>query len=556
VSSRVAVLGDVLASPRLRRVELAFLAFGVAEYGVWVAALVYAYERGGTTLTAVFAVAQLLPAAVVAPLAAREVDRRGAAATLRAGYGLQAVAIAAGGAAMLLHAPSVVVYGGAIVAASAVTLTRPAQAALLPGLVDGPRELTAANVVTGWAQSVSLLAGPLLAGVFIGLDGPGAAFALFAGAVTASAVLVTPLVRGTASVTVDEPATEAGSATVPHILRAEPGIAAVVAVVTTEFVAIGALDVLVVVLALTLLGLGGSGAGYLDAAFGAGAVLGSFAALLLVGRDRLVAPLLAAVLGWGAAFLALAVWPTVAGAFALLAAAGITRSLLDVAARTILHRTVPARAHGRVFGVLEGVAMLGLAIGSISVPAIVGIGGPRLAVGVAGGLLVIVAIGSATTLRALERAAHVPAVQLALLRGSPLFSLLAAPVLEDLARVLVAQPVKPGEVIIREGEIGERYYLLASGALHASVAGTQVTTLAPGDGFGEIALLRDGIRAATVVAEEPSVIFALDRGPFLEAVTGSRRAALAAEALVTAQVGPTPRPIDGAATKHDAGLSV
>jgi MFS family permease len=134
--SATATVRRVIANPRLRRVEIAFLAFACAEYGVWVAMLVYAYQQGGTTASAVVAVAQLLPAAVVAPIAGGLADRRGAAHALWMGYVLQAVVVGATATLLLLAALSAAAYAGAIVAASAVTLTRPAQGALLPSLVD------------------------------------------------------------------------------------------------------------------------------------------------------------------------------------------------------------------------------------------------------------------------------------------------------------------------------------------------------------------------------------------------------------------------------------
>src|SRR3982074_2390848 len=124
MNHRRAVLGRVRANPRLRRLELAFFAFGAAEYGVWVAVLVYAYQRGGTTMAAAIAVLQLIPAAIVAPVAAGLGERRGGAVVLRIGYLVQALAMGTTAASLLLDAPPAAAYAGAVVAASAVTLTR------------------------------------------------------------------------------------------------------------------------------------------------------------------------------------------------------------------------------------------------------------------------------------------------------------------------------------------------------------------------------------------------------------------------------------------------
>lgn len=535
---RATVLRRVLANPSLRRVELAFLGFGAAEYGVWVAVLVYAYQHGGTTLTAVIAVLQLIPAAIVAPLAARMIDRRGPASVLRIGYVVQALTVGFTAVMILLGAVPAVTYTGAVIAASAVTLTRPAQAALFPSLAHTPSELTAVNVVTGWVESVTLLVGPALAGGLIRIDGPGAACGLFAGVLVVSAVLVAALadpiaIAGAEAEAEDEPEWLTALST----LRTEPGVPAVLGTVAVQFVALGALDVLVVVLALRVLALGPSAAGYLDAAFGAGAVIGGVGGVALVGRHRLVLPLLGAAIGWGAAFIALGVWPTVAGALALLGAAGAARTILDVSGRTIMQRVVAPHVLGRVFGLLEGLAMLGLAVGSISVPALIALAGAKAPLIAVGGLLIVAGLAAAARLRGIERVRVAPELELTLLRNSPLFESLSAPVLEGLARALVRQPVDDGEVVIREGETGDRFYLVAHGRLDVTIAGAVIRTLCTGDGFGEIALLRDGIRTATVTARGPVTLYALASAPFLEAVAGSRQATRAAEQVVGVRLG-------------------
>jgi MFS family permease len=541
VSRRAATLRRVLANRHLRRVESAFLAFGAAEYGVWVAVLVYAYQRGGTTLAGVIALVQLLPAAVVAPIASQWVDRRGAGTMLRLGYVVQAITLTATAVPMLLDVAPVVVYAGAIATASAVTLVRPAQSALLPDLVSEPADLTAANAVSGWVESVSVLIGPALAGLMIELDGPGAALALFAVALAGGALL-TASVAGTP---VDEPVVEEsaqddGPDTTQALiteLRQQPGVPVLLALMAVQFVALGALDILEVVLSLQVLGLGPQGAGYLGAAFGAGGVIGGVGTFGLVGRRRLAEAILLAAAAAGAAFLVLGIRPTVAGAFLLLAGVGATRVVMDVACRTVLHRVMPATVRGRTFGLLEGLAMLGLAVGSIAVPPLVAAGGAQAALGAVGGLLLASALVSARPLRRIERASPAPAAELAVLQRSQLFGLLAPPVLEDLAAALIPHPVAAGEVVIREGEPGDRVYLIAEGRFDVSIAGRHVATRGPGVVIGEIALLRDGFRTATVTAETEGMMYELERAPFLEALTDSSHAQHAAEQLVAERLG-------------------
>ena len=261
------VVGSVFSNPLLRRVELAFAAFNAGEWGVWIALLVFAYAHGGATTAGLVALAQLLPAGIFAPLAATLGDRYRPARVLTVGYAAQGVALAA-----------------TAVAATAVTITRPAQAALLPALARTPDELTATNVVSGWIESVSVLAPPAAAGLLLAWSGPGAVFAVMAVLVLGGAALVAGI-RG------PEPAAPSASHTGVldetvdglRLLAREPGSRLLVAVLGAQYLVIGALDVLFVVLAVSVLGLGGSGAGYLNAAFGAGGVVGIAATAALVG---------------------------------------------------------------------------------------------------------------------------------------------------------------------------------------------------------------------------------------------------------------------------------
>jgi MFS family permease len=518
-----AVLGRVLGNGRLRRVELAFAGFSLAEYGVWTAILVYAYARGGTTTAGLIAVLQLAPAAVVAPPAAALADRRGPAFSLALGYALQAATMGATAALMLVHAPAGAVYGLAVLAASAVTLTRPAQAAMLSSLVDRPDELTAATAVSGWLDAASALGGPALAGVLIAVDGPGLVFAVFGAAVAGSLVLVIRL-HGQAPDHSPEDDDGDGDETADEgvlaglrILRRESATRALVLVIAAEHLAIGALDVLVVVLAVTTLSLGSPAAGYLNGAFGLGATVGGVVALGLVGARSIARPVVGAALAWGAAFVALGLERSVGAAFVLLPLAGVCQALVDTGGRALLARVTPHAVLARVFGVLEGVTMAALALGSLLVPILAAAGGVRLAlIGVATVLVTAVVLPLAT-LRAVDSA--VPrADAIRLLRGHGLFSALPAPVLEGLARELQSEPVREGRVIVAEGEPGDRFYLIADGRFEVTVVGSLLRALGPGDGFGEIALLRDVPRTATVTARTDGLLYGLERRPFLDAL--------------------------------------
>jgi MFS family permease len=515
------VLGGVLRSRDLRRVELAFVGFNAAEWGVWIAMLVYAYDHGGATTSGAVAVVQLVPAALFAPVAGSLGDRYPPTRVLAAGYAAQAAAMGATATVLLMSGPPLTAYALAAVAATAVTVTRPAQAPLLPALARTPEELTAANVTAGWIESLSVLVAPALAGVLLGAGGAGAVFAVMAGAAAVSCVLVSGVTGPPAGCGAD-----AGEA-----LRAatEPGPRALVWLLGIEAVALGALDVLYVVLAIGVLHHGGGTAGYLNAAFGAGGVVGIAATVALVGRRRLAPALLGAVFLWSAALAGVAATPSLGAALLLIAVAGVARTLLDVSGRTLLQRVARPDALARVFGLLEAVSMLGYAIGSTLAAVFVALAGGRGAFAlVAAGLPVATLLVFRHLFAADARA--LPVVEIARLRALPIFAPLGAPALEGLARELLPVEATAGTTIVAEGETGDRFYVVVDGDLQVSTG----RVLHRGDSFGEIALLRDVPRTATVQALTAVRLDALDKETFLAAVTGHPGSRRAADAVVQA----------------------
>src|SRR5439155_12849443 len=398
---------------------------------------------------------QLVPATVFAPFAAGLGDRFPPARVLTLAYVLQAAALGATGASLLAGAPTPLSYALAAVATTAVTLTRPTQATLVPAHARAPEELTAANVVSGWIESVSLVAAPALAGVLLSVGSAGLVFAVMAGLSLVGGLVVLPVAG---------PPAAAGAAPpfqAFRLVREEPEARLLLGLLAAESVAIGALDVVYVVLAISLLDLGGSDAGYLNAAFGAGGVAGIVATATLVGRKRLTPALAAGALTWGGAFLVIALDPRLGTAFVLLAVAGAGRIVVDVAGRTLLQRIAPVDLLARVFGLLEGLTMGALAVGSLLTPLLVGLAGGRAAVIGVGAVLPLALLIAAPRLVAIDRRATVPVVELSLLRSLPLFAPLGPPQLESLARELEPVRAAAGEPIVREGEAGDRFYVVA-----------------------------------------------------------------------------------------------
>ena len=209
-----------------------------------------------------------------------------------------------------------------------------------------------------------------------------------------------------------------------------------------------------------------------------------------------------------------------AGTVALLALAGASHSLLTVATRTLLQRSVPPQLIGRVFGIPEGFTMAGFALGALLVPALMHLGGSRLALlGVAAVLPLAAVTGGRAVLR-LDAGTSVPVVEIALLRSLPLFAELPAPVIEGLGAVLTLMQLRAGAVLIRLGEPGDAYYAIAEGELDALQDGRLLRRCGRGEGVGEIALLRAIPRTATVIARTAASVYEIHREPFLTAVLG------------------------------------
>jgi MFS family permease len=228
----------------------------------------------------------------------------------------------------------------------------------------------------------------------------------------------------------------------------------------------------------------------------------------------------------------MSVWSQAVGALVLLAVAGAARSLFDVAGRTLLQRTAPADVLARVFGILEAMIMAGTAVGALIAPLLISLGGTTVAILGVGAILPLLALLGGRRLLALDAAAHVPVVEIGLLRSLRLFAALPPPAMEGLARSLVPVDTVAGEVITRQGDEGDRYYAIAEGELEVLVDGVRVNTLARGDGFGEIALLYDGVRTATVSALTDGRLYSLEQVHFLETLTGHPVAHTAARAIM------------------------
>jgi MFS family permease len=528
----VSTLAAAGRNENVRRVELSWGAAIAAEWAHFVALGVYAYNHGGTSAVGVAGLVRLLPAAVIAPFAASLGDRFRRERVLLVMTLLGAAALAASAVAYFAGS-RLLVFAFAAVLGLATTLIRPALQALLPSLARTPEELIAANGATSTIESLGTLVGPLLAGILVAVANAGVVFAGAAGTlVVAAALLALVRVEGRVEIEEQTGARQMVSDGLRSIWRATDARLLIALVAAQTFVR-GCLNVLIVVAAFRVLDAGAGAVGYMTAAIGVGGLVGAVGAMTLEGRS-LAVPFGGALVFWGAPLMLIAPKPQIVAAIALLMVVGAANSFEDVAVFTLLQRIIPDELLTRVLGVLWGLAMGAVALGSIAAPLLVDWVGARTAFAVVGGVLPLLVVATFRRLAAIDRAT-VPAPELELIDLVPMFVPLSVAGKERIASKLVLHPVRAGEVVIRAGEEGDGFYLVGAGELDVD-AGGRHTTARRGDYFGEIALLRDVPRTATVTAAVDSRLLELHRDDFLAAVTGHSVAHAAGHEVAAARL--------------------
>lgn len=532
------MLREVFANAELRRLELAWGGFYVGEWAHVVTLFVIAFNAGGIVAVGLVSVLRTLPPALVVPFSALLADRYRRERVLLAVHLVRAATIGGAAAVLFLDGPVAVVYTLAAAAALASAGFRPAQWALLPMLARTPRELVAANAASSTIESVASLAGPALAGVLLAISGPGVVFAVSAGFFVSSGLLVTRILprfeqaaqRGIVEV-------ERGSLAGFRALAHDPQPRLLTALFAAQTFVRGLIAVLAVVASIDLLGMGDSGVGYLNAAVGAGGFIGALGALSLVGSRRLGRTFGTALVLWGAPVLAVAAWPQAAVALVALAVVGIGRSALDTSGLTLLQRLVADRVLARVFGVRETLSLAAIGVASLVAPILVTSIGIRRALAVTGALLPVIAVLCWRRLERMDGEAAVREREVTLLRGTPIFEPLPPATIEQLASRLVLVHAPAGAAIIRQGDPGDRFYVISKGEVEVLVDGVATGRLAAGGYFGEIALLRNVPRTATVRAVDDAELYTLERDVFVSAVTGHPQSEASADAVVSTRLG-------------------
>jgi len=528
--------GAVFSNPRLRRLQLAGVGstLGTWAYGVGIA--VYAYQAGGARAVGLLFAARWGAGAIAAPWLSVLADR-GSRRQVMLAADISRVAIMGSVAALaFLHTSYAPVFVLAVLSTSISSVFVPAQGALMPTLVDTPEELTAANAVMNSVSSVGMFAGPAVGGVLLAVSGPGAVFVLTAATFAWSALCLVGIPRDTPPAAAEEEShggqLVAGFRAIAH----SPALRVVVGLTSAQAFVAGILEVLLVVLALRILHGGNGAVGWLNTGMGVGCLFGVVAVAALAGRKRLAGDLGIGIVLWSVPLALAALWTNTAVAVLLFAVIGIGNTLVDVSGMTLMQRSADEAVLARVFGVLESLILGTLAVGALVAPLLVSVFGPRGALVAAGAFLPALLVVTLPALRRVDDAAHVPTEPLALLRSLPLFAPLPPTVLERLASAVVEVRVPPMGEAVTQGAAGDRFYVIRSGRATVEVDGAETGSLGPGDFFGEIALLHDVPRTATVRALDALELYALERVEFLAAVTGYAPSRAVADSIVATRL--------------------
>jgi MFS family permease len=532
---------EVYRNRGLRHLQLAWAGSIMGSWANSVALVVYAYGVGGAGGVGLMGLVRWLPSAVASPFAATLGDRYPRVRVMISADLLRAAALGGMTVCVLLDAPAVFVYALASVVAVFSTAFQPAQAALLPALARTPEELTAANVSSSTLESLGFCVGPAVGGLLLAVSSTWVVFVFTGLSFLWSAAQLFGL-RRTA-----EPAREEERRNLLHetadgvrAIAEDRRLQLVIGLFSAQTLVNGAMNVLIAVCALQLLDLGPGGVGYLNSAVGVGGLLGAFVSLTLVTRRRLAPAFGVAIAGAGAPLLFVAPHPSTAVALVAFALIGVSIIVEDVSGYTILQRTTPSEVLARVFGILHSLFFATVALGAILAPRLIDLIGIRWSLVVVGAFLPILTLATRVPLAKLEEKSVDRTREVDLLRTMSIFAPLSPPVLESLASRLVPVEARAGDTIVRQGESGDRFYVVASGEVEVSADGQALATQGPGDHFGEIALLRDVPRTATVSAKTDTELFALERDDFVAVVTGHAGSTEAAEAVVGARLGMSP----------------
>ncbi len=514
---------SVARNRRLLRLESAYALFATYEMGVWVAILLWAYAAGGARFAGGVAIAQYIPAALLAPVGGVIASHLPRDMVLRGGYLLQALTIGVLALLMALDVNRFVTASVAVLTAITIAWTRPPHYAAAAELSESPADAAAANSLSGTLERAGYFVGPVLAGISTTLASPTFAVAGSAFLALVSAVLMDELHLGAPAATdavgksPDEPQ--------PHFLRQlvrRPAIGIVLLIVGAAFLAEGCLELLAIAFVNQVLGTSSGSSGVLIGAEGLGGFVGAIITVVLIRWRKLSAPVVCSLAACVLPLLVFQVATNFVVAVGLLILVGIGMGFFAVAGITLLQRAVDDSLMTRILSLRESALLAGMAIGAGIAPFLIHRFGAAQSYTVLGALLAVTAVVAIPAVRRLDGEAVYRPELLALLASVDFLGVLGTEVIERLAHGARELLVAPGDVVIREGDIGDSYYLVESGELRVTVNGAaDSVTINSGEGFGIIALIRRVPRTATVRAVTQCRLWQIEQDLFVAAVSGS-----------------------------------
>ncbi len=539
ISGPFRAVAEVFRNPDLARLQLAWA--GVS-FGMWAFAVslgVYAFDVGGAAAVGVVGLVRLLPGAFASPFAGLLGDRHSRRAVLLWSTFATAAVLGAAALAAQMDTPGAVVFALAGLYTIVSSPYVPAEGALMPLLARTPQELSAANVTHSALENAGFLLGSVLTGVLLATTSIQVVFAMAAIVTLAGCLAIAGMSRDARPGYARDP--ELGNVARQTArgfgsLLEDPPLRLLGAALTLLVFIEGAADVLVVIVALDLLGLADSSVGYMNAAWGIGALAAGAALTVMLDRGKLAAGLVAGSLIIGAAIALPSAWPVVFAAYVAWVGVGVGYTFVEVAATTLLQRLGDDEVLARVRGALETARFAAMGLGAIAVTGLIALVGIRGTLLVVAALLPLFALVRWSRLRSYEIGAPVDERAYNLLRGDPIFEPLPVATLERLSHDVVPVEAGEGKEVITQGDIGDRFYLIDRGEVEVLEYGAHRSTQGEGESFGEIALIRGDARTATVRATRHTRLLALDRAHFLTAVTGHMRAGQAADTVVDARL--------------------
>jgi CRP-like cAMP-binding protein/predicted MFS family arabinose efflux permease len=513
---------------QLRRLMVASAAFHTGDISYFALIVVFTYTAGGVPAVGAATALNVLPGGLLGPLAATLATSRRPQLHLAIGIGLRGLMMIGTIVVVLTGASVNVVLALVTVDSIMSAAVWPLHGALAVRVADSAAEQAAANAATSSIVSAGELAGPALAGLALGVFGIGWAFAVpasvFAAGTAASVLIRVPRAD-------DEPSTtrvdhsdgamrsqlRAISSGFRGIIESRPATAAAVLLVVNTTV-VGVWEVASAAVATERLGLGQGSITLIMTLTGAGGLLGALATLSIVGRRGLASILASTMVGLAVTLAAITVIIVAAPTLALAAVMGATGAVAYAIAPTLVQRSVQSDAMVPAAAGLQSAYLIAYAAGAIVGPLLIATAGLTTAL-LTSAVAVLITLVTWPQLRRADALSPEDTAKLAVLQTTPSLAPLHALALEQLAHVAVQLTIAAGSDVVRQGDHGDRFYVIAAGLADVTVDGHRVGTLGAGGSFGEIALLHDVARSATVTAREDLTLVAVDRREFLAALS-------------------------------------